>query len=190
MGRTEIAYSVWRLFYGLADQGSGSMLRHAMYLFCKSPYWFRRPQSLLFHWCRWLCPRRNSGPGREADYSPPFNPTVKNKRRYTSASPICLHCVRRDQSISFIQKGGHTENRRINRNTSVFMSSHIILSPFHTLAFHSRVFFFGKVEKKYTLEISGQCACACLHFLMIWISQKFVVPGQVKPYSVISCKGW
>ena len=142
MGRTEIAYSVWRLFYGLADQGSGSMLRHAMYLFCKSPYWFRRPQSLLFHWCRWLCPRRNSGPGREADYSPPFNPTVKNKRRYTSASPICLHCVRRDQSISFIQKGGHTENRRINRNTSVFMSSHIILSLFHTLAFHSRVFFF------------------------------------------------
>jgi hypothetical protein len=122
------------------------MLRHAMYLFSKSPYWFRRPHSLLFHWYRWLCPRRYNAPGREADYSPPFNTKVKNKWRYTSSSPICLRGVCRDQSIFFKQKDGPTENRRINRITSVFMNSHIIMSLFHTLSFHYRAFS-GKVEK-------------------------------------------
>lgn len=140
MGRSEIAYSDWRLVYGLTDQGRGSMLRHAMYLFSESPYWLRRRHGLLFHWYRWLCLRRYSGPGREAFYSPPFNPKVKNKWRYTSVSPICLHGVCRDQSIYFKLKGGHTENRQINRNTSVFMSSRIIMSLFHTLAFHYRFF--------------------------------------------------
>jgi hypothetical protein len=167
VGRTEIAYSVWRLFYGLADQGSGSMLRHTMYLFSRSPYWLRRPQSLLFHWCRWLCLRRYSGPGREADYSPLFNPTVKKKWRYTSAFPICLHCVCRDQSISFIQKGGHTENRRINRNTWVFRSRHIILSVVHTLAFHSRVFLGGgggKAEKSTLSRCQGSVLARAFTF--------------------------
>lgn len=127
------------------------MLRHAMYLFSQSPYWLWRPHGLLFHWHRWLCPRRYSGPGREADYSPPFNPNVKNKWRCTSVSPVYLHGLCKDHSSFLKQKGEHTENGRINRNTSVFMGSHIIMSLFHTLAFHCS--FFLNSRKMYTLEI-------------------------------------
>jgi hypothetical protein len=38
-------------------------------------------------------------PGREVDHSPPSNAEVKNDWRCTSASPICLYAMKRDNFI-------------------------------------------------------------------------------------------
>jgi len=47
-------------------------------------------------------------PERDADYSPPSSTEVNNEWNYTSAPPLCLHGVGRENFIIIIITDNHT----------------------------------------------------------------------------------
>jgi hypothetical protein len=98
--------SVWTLFlkvelppfsFGISSRSLTTAMRYIC-VFCKAsrpdPLWGSN-LSLLFNGYRGSVAGLK-GAGRDVDHLPPSRAEVKDEWSRTSPSPLCLHCVRRD----------------------------------------------------------------------------------------------